>query len=159
VDDSAAERMVRPMFARYGSAMDLDTALTYASGHKNGVLITIRKDGRPQSSDIVYAVDGSTIKISVTDGRAKTANLRRDPRCVLHLTNPAGWSYLSFDCAVELTPVATAAADATVDELIEVYRKVVGEHDDWDEYRQAMVDDNRLVLRLTPKKVVGQING
>ncbi len=139
--------------------MDLATALTYAAGHKNGVLVTIRKDGRPQSSDIVYAVDDSTIKISVTDGRAKTANLRRDPRCVLHLTNPAGWSYLSFDCTAELTPVATAPDDATVDQLVEVYRLVAGEHDDWADYRRAMVDEKRLVLHLAPNKVVGQING
>jgi len=78
---------------------------------------------------------------------------------VLHLTDPSSWSYLSFDCTAELTPVAAAVDDATVDQLVALYPKVTGEdHPDWDEYRQAMVDDRRLVVHLTPHGVVGQIN-
>jgi len=139
--------------------MDLSSALDWASRHKNGVLITIRADGRPQSSDIVYAVDGDIVRISVTDGRAKTRNLRRDPRAVLHLTDPASWSYLSFDGTVELTPVAAAPDDPTVDELVDLFRAVSGDdHSDWDEYRRAMVDDGRLVIRFRPTSVTGQTN-
>jgi PPOX class probable F420-dependent enzyme len=137
--------------------MEPTDALAYASDHKNGVLITLRRDGRAQSSDIVYGVADGVISISVTDGRAKTSNLRRDPRCVMHLTVPDDWSYLSFDCSAELTPVAARPDDATVDELVALYRLVLGEHDDWDDFRQAMVDDERVVLRLTPTNVVGQI--
>ena len=56
-------------------------------------------------------------------------------------------------------PVTTSPGDATSNALVEYYRGVAGEHDDWDDYRRAMVDEKRLVLHLTPNKVVGQING
>ncbi len=139
--------------------MDLASALVWASQRTNGVLVTIRRDGRPQSSDIVYSVGGGVIRISVTAGRAKTRNLQRDPRAVLHLTDPASWSYLSFDGTVELTPVTTEPDDSTADELVALYSAVTGEeHPDWAEYRQAMVADGRLVVRFTPTSVTGQIN-
>ena len=139
--------------------MDLASALVWASQRKNGVLVTIRRDGRPQSSDIVYAVGGGEVRISVTADRAKTRNLARDPRAVLHLTDPESWSYLSFDGTVELSPVAAAPDDATADELVALYRAITGEeHGDWAEYRRAMVDDRRLVVRFTPSSVTGQIN-
>lgn len=139
--------------------MDLDQALEYASTGRNAVLITIRGDGRPQSSDIAYTVDGSTFVISVTDDRAKTRNMRRDPRVVLHITEPSTWTYLSFDGSVDLSPVTTSPDDATADRLVEYFRAVSGgEHPDWDEYRAAMVDEGRLLVTFTPTKVVGQIN-
>ncbi|MEM9564056.1 MAG: PPOX class F420-dependent oxidoreductase [Actinomycetota bacterium] len=140
--------------------MELDTALDWAANRTNGVLITIRRDGRPQSSDIAYRVVDGQIEISVTDGRAKTNNLKRDPRAVLHVTDPGAWSYLSIDGTVELTPTTTDPGDATADALVEYFRAVAGkEHPDWDEYRQAMVDEGRLLIRLTPGSAVGQING
>lgn len=139
--------------------MDIDAALQWASDRRHGVLITIRADGRPQSSDVSYFVNDGTIVISVTDGRAKTNNLRRDPRAVFHLTEPASWSYVSFDGVVELSPVAAEPGDATADDLVEYYRTVAGEeHPDWDEYRQAMVAEGRLLVRLTPTSAVGQIH-
>lgn len=139
--------------------MDLNRTLEWAAGRKHGVLITIRRDGRPQSSDIVYAVDGNTIRISLTSDRAKTINMRRDPRVVLHITDPGSWSYASIDGVVELSPVTTDPTDATSNELVDLYRAVAGEeHPDWDEYRQAMIDEGRLVARLHAKSAVGQIH-
>ncbi|MEQ8718123.1 MAG: PPOX class F420-dependent oxidoreductase [Acidimicrobiales bacterium] len=139
--------------------MDLSTALEYAAKGRTATLITIRSDGRPQSSDIAYTVDGDVLHISVTDGRAKTRNMQRDPRVVVHLSNPAGWTYLSFDGTVELSPVTTSPDDDTAEALVAYYRAVSGEHPDWDEYRQAMIDEGRLIVTFTPTKVVGQING
>lgn len=140
--------------------MELDRALSWASDRSHAVLITIRRDGRPQSSDIAYRLVDGVFEISLTDGRAKTANLRRDPRAVVHLTEIAAWSYLSFDGTVELSPTTTSTDDETADALVEYYRAVAGkEHPDWDEYRQAMVDEGRLIARLTPASVVGQIHG
>ncbi len=139
--------------------MDIEAAIEWASERRHGVLITIRGDGRPQSSDVSYFVSDGTIVISVTDSRAKTRNLRRDPRAVFHITEPGSWSYVSFDGMVELSPVASAPDDTTADDLVEYYRAVAGEdHPDWDEYRRAMVDEGRLLVRLTPTSVVGQIN-
>ncbi len=139
--------------------MDLDSALAWAGERRHAVLITLRRDGRAQSSDIVYGIEGDVIRVSLTTDRAKTANMRRDPRVVLHITDPTGWSYVSFDATAELSDVCGQADDATADELVALYRTVSGgEHDDWDEFRRAMVDDRRLVARIRPTSVTGQIN-
>ena len=136
--------------------MDLDAALDFARRHHQGVLATLKGDGRPQLSNIAYVVgDDGILRISVTDGRAKTANLRRDPRASLHVTQDDFWAYVVLEAEVELTPVAADPDDATADELVEYYRAVRGEHPDWDEYRRAMVDDRRLVLRLRPTRAYG----
>lgn len=139
--------------------MDLQRALEWAAGRNHAVLITIRSNGRPQSSDIVYGVADGVFRISVTDDRAKTRNLRRDPRATIHITDPDSWSYLSFEGDVELSPVAASPDDSTVAELAELLRQVQGrDHPDWDEFNQAMVDDRRLVVRFTPTRVTGQLN-
>lgn len=139
--------------------MDLTTAINWAKERRNAVLITLRKDGRAQSSDIAYAIDGQSFLISVTADRAKTANMRRDPRIVLHITEPSSWSYLAFDGTVTLLPVAKAVDDATCDALVTYYKAVTGgEHPDWAEYRQAMVDEGRLIATFTPTGVVGQLH-
>ena len=66
--------------------MDLTKALTFARTHHQGILMTLRSDGRPQSSNIAFGVgDDGIVRISVTDDRAKTRNLRRDPRASLHV--------------------------------------------------------------------------
>jgi PPOX class probable F420-dependent enzyme len=138
--------------------MDLQRAVEWAASRKLGVLITLRADGRAQSSDIVYAWDGAHFNVSVTDDRAKTRNMRRDPRVVLHVSDPEGWSYVAFDGTVELTPVTTDPHDATNDALVEYYERVQGApHPDWDEYRRAMIEQRRLLARITPKSAVGQL--
>lgn len=138
--------------------MEMSDALAYAANHLTAVLITLRKDGRPQSSDISYAVVDGSFVISITESRAKTANIRRDPRVVLHLSQPDGYTYLSFDSIASLTPAAAEPDDAVADQLVDYYRLVSGEHLNWDEYRQAMVDDRRLIATVTPTSVVGMIN-
>jgi PPOX class probable F420-dependent enzyme len=136
--------------------MDLTEAMTIVQGRRLGVLATQRAGGRPQLSNIVYVADADgTVRISVTEGRAKTANLRRTPLASLHVGGDDFWHYVVVDADVELSPVATAEDDATVDGLVELYRALQGEHDDWDEYRRAMVRDRRLVLRLTPTHAYG----
>ena len=138
--------------------MQLAHALPFLRDHRQGILITERANGRPQSSNIVYAVDDrDRIQISVTDGRAKTANLRRSARASLHVNRDDFWAYAVVDADVGLSPVADAVTDATVDALVEYYRTTVGEHDDWDAYRRAMVDDRRLLLTLTPTHAYGML--
>ncbi len=140
--------------------MELSKALAWASEQKHAVLITLRKDGRAQSSDIVYVVDDGRFIVSLTNTRAKTKNMSRDPRILLHITNPASWSYISFDGTVELSAVTVSPDDETSNRLVEYYEAVAGEpHPDWDEYRQAMVDEGRLLATFTPTSAVGQING
>lgn len=140
--------------------MELSQAVQWASERKLGVLITIRSDGRPQSSYIVYYVDNEGFVISVTAGRAKTNNLRRDPRAVLHVSDEKAWSYVSLDGTVELTPATISPDDSTSHALVDYYERVAGSpHPDWDEYRQAMIDERRLVARFTPTTAAGFIHG
>jgi PPOX class probable F420-dependent enzyme len=123
-----------------------------------GTLATIKKDGRPQLSDINYHAVPGLIRISTRAPLAKTHNLRRDPRASLKVTAADGRGYAVAEATVELSPVAADPHDATVEELIEVYRLIRGEdHPDWDDYRRAMVADERLVLRLHVEKVYGWI--
>ncbi|MGN9777914.1 PPOX class F420-dependent oxidoreductase [Micromonospora sp. H33] len=122
-----------------------------------GVLATLKRDGRPQLSTVIYAYDraAGVIRVSVTDGRAKTANLRRDPRASFHVSSEDGWAYVVAEARAELTPVAERPDDATVEELVALYRAIGGEHPDWDDYRRAMVAERRLVLRLHVECVYG----
>ena len=138
--------------------MDLASAIGFVSARRHGVVVTIKADGRPQLSNITYAAgaDG-TIRISVTDGRAKTANLRRDPRASLHVTRDDFYAYVVVEAIAELTPVAAEPDDATVGELVEYYRALSGEHPDWDDYRRAMVTDRRLIVRLRPERAYGML--
>jgi PPOX class probable F420-dependent enzyme len=141
---------------------DADPALLALAGSRNvGALAALKRDGRPQLSMVNFALDvdgtsGPTVRASVTDGRAKVANLRRDPRASLLVTSPDGWSYAVLEGDVTFSPVARAQDDATVDELVELYRTIRGEeHPDWDDYRRAMVTDRRLVLTLAVTRTYG----
>jgi PPOX class probable F420-dependent enzyme len=138
--------------------MDLPAAMAYVSERTRGVLVTLRRDGRPQLSNIMYGIapDGA-VRISVTAGRAKTRNLRRDPRASLHVTSDDFYSYVVIEGAAELSTVAAAPDDAIVDELVEMYVAMAGEHPDWDDFRRAMVADERLVLRLRPDRAYGMV--
>lgn len=126
-----------------------------------GVLSTIKRDGRPQMSPVSFAYypDRRLIKVSVTDSRAKVANLRRDPRASFTVLTGDGWGYCVAEGTAELTPVSTEPDDATADELVEIYRNVLGEHPDWDDFRRAMIADHRLVLRLPVDRVYGWVRG
>ena len=122
---------------------------------KRGVLVTLKRDGRPQLSNVIYAVADDVVRVSVTDDRAKTKNLRRDPRASLHVTSDDFWSYVVVEGVAELSPVAADPDDPTVDELVDLYRAMQGEHPDWDDYRAAMVRDRRLVVRLRIDRLYG----
>jgi PPOX class probable F420-dependent enzyme len=124
---------------------------------RQGVLVTQRANGWPQLSNVTYAWDAKNqvIRISVTDDRAKTRNLRRDPRASFHVTSDDFWNYVVVDGHAELSAVAADPHDAAVDELVELYRAANGEHPDWDDYRSAMVRDKRLVVRVPAERAYG----
>ena len=137
--------------------MTQDTLLELLSDHRGGVLVTLKRDGRPQLSNVShhYDPDERIIRISVTDDRAKTRNLRRDPRVSYHVSTPDRRAYTVVEGTADLSPVAKDPHDDTVEELIRLYREVLGEHPDWDDYRAAMVRDRRLVLRLKVERAYG----
>ncbi len=124
---------------------------------REGILVTMRQNGRPQLSNVNYAFDASEqlIRISTTDDRAKVRNLRRDPRASFHVSSPDFWTYAVAEGIAKLSPVADHVDDATVEELIDLYRAVQGEHPDWADYRAAMVRDHRLVVRMRVERAYG----
>lgn len=130
--------------------------LSWLAARHQGVLITIRSDGSPQSSNVGYAVLDGLVKVSVTDGRAKTHNLRRDPRGVLHVTGDSFWEYASVAVTAEISPASTAVGDEVGQELLRIYDEVAPEpHPDPQEFLEAQVSDRRMVLTLTPVSAAG----
>jgi PPOX class probable F420-dependent enzyme len=133
--------------------------LEFVAGRHWGVLAVVRPDGRPHLSNVGYAydADAQVVRISVTESRAKTRYLRADPRVTLHTASKDFWTWVAVEGTAELTPVAADPHDATVEDLITYYRAINGEHENWDEYRAAMVADRRLVVRFRPERTYGSM--
>jgi PPOX class probable F420-dependent enzyme len=130
--------------------------LDWLAARHQAVLVTLRADGSPQTSNIAYALYDGSARVSVTAGRAKTRNLARDGRGVLHVLGDSFWSYASVRVSAHLGPATTTAGDEAGRELLEVYERITGApHPDPAEFFDAMVAEQRLVVRLTPLSVVG----
>lgn len=138
-----------------------DKLLAVIAGSSLGVLATLKRDGRPQLSNVSYHFDARamTLSVSITEPRAKTRNLRRDPRAALHVSSDDGWAYAVAEGDAVLTPPAADPDDDTVERLITLYRNMAGEHPDWDDYRRAMVDDRRVVMTLPIAHLYGMPPG
>jgi PPOX class probable F420-dependent enzyme len=139
-----------------------DKLLALIGGNSLGVLATIKHDGRPQLSNVSYHFDARevAIQVSITEPRAKTRNLRRDPRASIHVSSDDGWAYAVAEGDAILTPTATTPDDDTVEGLIALYRNIAGrEHPDWDEYRRAMVDDRRVLMTMPISHLYGMPPG
>lgn len=125
-------------------------------GSGRGVLVTLKRDGRPQLSNVAYARgEEGYLRISTPASTAKVANLRRDPRASLHVARDDFWAYAVAEGTAELSEPARDSQDATVDALVDYYRLVSGEHPDWEEYRAAMVAESRLVVTLAIEHLYG----
>ena len=122
-----------------------------------GVLATIKSNGLPQLSPVTpfYDQELGVIYVSMTEGRAKTANLRRDPRAALEVTSSDGWAWATAEGAVTLVGPGTDPDGPEVEALVDYYRRAAGEHPDWDEYRSAMVADRRVLMTMTVDHVYG----
>jgi len=138
--------------------MELPEGLDFARSTRWSVLTTIRKNGRPQLSNVGHVIDeAGVIRISITADRAKYKNILRESWVALHVTREDFYAYAVIEGSAELSPVAARADDATVDELVDHYRRLAGEHDNWDEFRKSMVDDRRAVVRITPHRAYGML--
>jgi PPOX class probable F420-dependent enzyme len=126
--------------------MDLDDAREFVRGNSNAVLATMRSNGTPQMSPINVAVDGDgRFVISSREPAYKVKNLRRDPRawlCVLNDAFYGQWVFIEGDVDIVSMPDA-------MEPLVDYYRTLSGEHPDWDDYRAAMVRDQRCVIRIS----------
>jgi PPOX class probable F420-dependent enzyme len=122
-----------------------------------GILATIKANGRPQLSPVMPFYDraAGVIHVSMTEGRAKTVNLRRDPRVSLEVTAADGRSWATADGTATLVGPGTDPDGPEVGALVEYYRAAAGEHPDWDEYRSVMVTDRRVLMTMRVEHVYG----
>ena len=123
-----------------------------------GVLATLKADGRPQLSPVTPSYDHAAglLHVSMTEGRAKTANLRRDPRAALEVTSGDGRAWATAEGTVTLTGPGTDPNGPEVQALVDYYRAAAGEHPDWAEYRTTMVADRRVPMTMRIERVYGQ---
>ncbi|MFP5073006.1 PPOX class F420-dependent oxidoreductase [Pseudonocardia nantongensis] len=125
---------------------------------RQGVLATIKRSGMPQLSPVTpyYDRDAGTIRVSMTEGRAKTANLRRDPRAALSVESSDGRAWATAEGPVELTGPSEDPHGPEVQALVDWYRAAAGEHPDWEEYREVMVRDRRVLMTMRVQRVYGE---
>ena len=124
--------------------MDLDRARSFLANHHRAVLVTSRSDGRPQTSPVLCALDDGRVVISTRETAVKTANVRRHPEvslCVLSDQFIGEWIQVDGRAQVVSLPEA-------MEGLVEYYRRVSGEHPDWDDYRAAMERERRVLLTI-----------
>ncbi|MDX6204848.1 MAG: hypothetical protein QOF39_905 [Frankiales bacterium] len=136
-----------------GSALDPQLS-EWLQQRRQAVLATARRDGTPQTSNILFAFDGERAQISVTASRAKTANMRRHAGVVLHVLGDTFWQYAAITCIASLGPVSTEPGDQAGRDLLALYEQLAHPHSDPDEFFQAMVAEHRLVATLTPISAV-----
>ena len=125
--------------------MDIVKALGFVKANPRSVLATRRKDGSVQMSPVLAAVDDDTLLVSSREGAYKVRNIRRDPAvalCVLNEGFFGDWIQVDGTAGIVSLPEA-------MDLLVDYYRRLQGEHPDWEEYRQAMQRDKRVIVRIT----------
>ena len=130
-------------------------ALDFARENHRAVLHTFRGDGSPQLSPVAVGVLDETIVVSSRETAMKTKNLARDPRATVCIVNDGwfgDWMVVSGPCEIVHLP-------DSLELLVEYYRSIQGEHPDWDEYRSAMVEQQRVMLRITPERVGPTVAG
>lgn len=134
-----------PRTAARDVTVDRDQLLEFIRPRHNGILVTIRQDGRPQLSPVTMGVDAEgRIVVSTYPERAKARNAaRREQASMCVLSDDFGGEWVQVDGRIELV-----GQPAAVEGLVEYYRSISGEHPDWDEYRQAMVSQGKVLLRL-----------
>ncbi len=125
--------------------MDLDEARSFLRENHRAVLATRRKDGSPQLTPVLVGLDGEgRATVSTRETAIKTWNVRRDPRvwlCVFNDGFYGRWVQVEGTASVVSLPEA-------MEPLVDYYRRISGEHPDWDDYRRAMERDRRVLLRV-----------
>jgi PPOX class probable F420-dependent enzyme len=136
--------------------VNIDQAVDFVRRNDRAVLATTRSNGRAQMSPITVGLDHrGRVAVSTREGSMKVKNLRRDPRASLVVLTPdfvGEWVRIDGTVTIEELPEA-------MEGLVEMYRNVKGEHPDWDEYRQAMVDQQRVLLVFDIEEVGPNVSG
>jgi PPOX class probable F420-dependent enzyme len=136
--------------------MDIDAALDFVRTRHHAVLGTLKSDGTPQLSPVTVGVDDAGhVVISTRQTAYKVRNIRRDPRvwlCVFPDAFYGEWVQIEGSAEIVELPEAMAA-------LVDYYRRISGEHPDWDDYRAAMERDKRVLLRISVRKAGPDVSG
>lgn len=128
-----------------------DEAERFLGERNRGVLVTLRRDGRPQLSNVMYGLVDGAVRVSTTADRAKSANASRDPRVALHVTSDDFWTYVVAEGQARLSPVASEPGDDTCRALLDLYDAISDTpHPDPDEFYAAMVAERRHELSFAP---------
>jgi PPOX class probable F420-dependent enzyme len=136
--------------------VDIDAAVAFMREHHRAVLHTFRNDGSPQLSPVTVGADdeGRAI-VSSRETAVKVKNLERDPRASLCVFTDAFYGrWIRLDGTTEIVHLPEA-----MDLLVDYYRRLSGEHPDWDDYRRAMAEERRVVLRITPTSAGPDVSG
>ncbi len=136
--------------------MELDSAREFLRANHRAVLVTLRVDGTPQLSPVTVGVDdeGNAV-VSSRETAVKVRHLRRDPRawlCVMNDRFFGDWVYVQGDVTIVSLPEA-------MDGLVDYYRRISGEHPDWDDYRAAMQRDQRVLVRIALTRAGPDVHG
>ncbi|HUA43540.1 MAG TPA: PPOX class F420-dependent oxidoreductase [Streptosporangiaceae bacterium] len=136
--------------------MDIGRATTFLSTHPRAILATTRSDGRPQLSPVVAAVDDDgRVLISTRETAVKARNLARDPRASLCVINNGFFGeWIQAEGNAELIHLPAAMPI-----LEDYYRRISGEHPDWEDYRESMRRDKRLIVRITIDRAGPDVSG
>ncbi|HEY3632398.1 MAG TPA: PPOX class F420-dependent oxidoreductase [Jatrophihabitantaceae bacterium] len=131
------------------TSVDRDALLDFVRPRHHFVLMTTRTDGTPQASPVTGGVDAEgRLVVSSYPERAKVSNLRRNPQCsVLVLSDDFGGAWVQVDGQGEVLDLPEA-----LEPLVEYFRVISGEHPNWDEYRTAMTEQGKVLLRITPTR-------
>lgn len=134
----------------------IERARTFLSTNNRAVLATFRADGRPQMSPVTVAVDDDgRVIISTREPSIKVRNVRRDPRVSLvGITDGFYGDWVQVEGTAEIVD-----GPGVVDLLVDYYRRAAGEHPNWDEYRQAMIDDRRVLIRFAIERAGPTVSG
>ena len=126
--------------------MEISEAQQFLREHHRAVLATRRADGRPQLSPVTVGVDDEgRALVSSRETAFKVKNLRRDPAASLCVMQDAFYGqWVQIDGTAEIVSLPEA-----MELLVDYYRQVAGEHPDWDDYRQAMERERRVMVRVT----------
>lgn len=131
--------------------MDIDDAREFVKRNHRAVLCTYRRDGTAQLSPVLVGVDADgRLEISSIEPRAKVRNLRRDPRATVCVFPDKffGGSWIQLDGTAELLSLPGA-----MEPLVEYYRRLSGEHPNWDEYRAAAVEGQAVLIKIAIERV------
>ena len=136
--------------------MDASAAQEFLRSNHHAVMATFRKDGRPALSPVTVAVDDEgRVMVSTRETAMKVKHLRRDPRVSVAVLNDKFYGeWVSVEGSAEIVPLPEA-----MDLLVDYYRRVSGEHPDWDDYRAAMERDQRVIVRFEIERAGPNVSG